>query len=154
MSTQLTINGQARSLDCAPDTCLLDALRAIGYQGVKAGCHEGVCGACTVLVDGKATYACMTMVGQVHGRQVTTIEGLGTLQHPHPLQQAFVDAGAVQCGYCTPGTILSAKALLDRQRKPSRADIAQALDGNLCRCTGYTKIVDAIEKVAADGGAR
>ncbi|MFH1810825.1 MAG: (2Fe-2S)-binding protein [Pseudomonadota bacterium] len=154
MILDVTINGQAHSLDCAADACLLDVLRAQGYQGVKAGCHEGVCGACTVLVDGQAVYACMTMAGQVQGRHITTIEGLGSLDRPHPLQQAFVDAGAVQCGFCTPGAILSAKALLDRSHKPTRGDIAQAMDGNLCRCTGYVKMFEAVEKVVTGGGSR
>ncbi len=148
MKFQLTINGEPREVEAAADALLLDVLRANGYRGVKYGCHEGVCGACTVLVDGQARYACMTLVGQVVDQKVETIEGLGSLDDPHPLQQSFADSGAVQCGFCTPGAILSAKALLDENPAPDRQQIAGALDGNLCRCTGYTKIFDGVENAA------
>lgn len=148
MKFDVTINGQVRSLDAEPDAILLEVLRDAGYKGVKYGCHEGVCGSCTVLVDGRAMYACMTFVGQVAGRHVTTIEGLGSLDDPHVLQASMVEAGAVQCGFCTPGMILSSKALLDEKAEVSRDEIAHALDGNLCRCTGYTKIFDGVEIAA------
>lgn len=148
MKFDVTINGQVQQLEAEADAILLDILRDAGYKGVKYGCHEGVCGSCTVLVDGKATYACMTFVGQVAGHEITTIEGLGTIDAPHVLQESMVEAAAVQCGFCTPGMILSAKALLDEKTDVSRDDIAHALDGNLCRCTGYTKIFDGVEIAA------
>jgi len=144
MQVRMTINGTPRTLEVEPTTTLLDALRDAGYKGVKVGCREAACGACTVLVDGKARLSCILFAAQLEGREVTTIEGLGTPDAPHPLQQAFVEVGAVQCGYCTPGTILSAKALLDRIPNPTEDDIRAAIEGNLCRCTGYARIVDAI----------
>ena len=149
MRIKTTINGQLRELDFEPGDSLLDVLRANGVKGVKQGCdHEGTCGACTVLLDDEPVLSCMTPAARVAGRQVVTVEGLGTPTHPHILQEAFVDAGAVQCGYCTPGMILSSKALLDRNPTPSREDIAEALSGNLCRCTGYVKIMDAVHLAA------
>lgn len=149
MIIRTRINGEPRELECEPHTTLLDLLRAAGYKGVKVGCREGVCGACTVLVDGQARHGCQTFAGQVAGREVTTIEALGTPEQPHPLQQAFVDAGAVQCGFCTPGAILSAKALLDEQPDPSEQEVREALDGNLCRCTGYVKMIEAVRLAAS-----
>ncbi|MDY0058234.1 MAG: (2Fe-2S)-binding protein [Myxococcota bacterium] len=149
MQVRMTINGTPRTLEVEPTTTLLDALRDAGYKGVKVGCREAACGACTVLVDGKARLSCILFAAQLEGREVTTIEGLGTPDAPHPLQQAFVEVGAVQCGYCTPGTILSAKALLDGQPAPSEAEIREALDGNLCRCTGYVKMIDAVNLAAS-----
>ncbi len=148
MKVSTTINGHAMVLDCGPQSSLLDALRAAGFKGVKAGCREGMCGSCTVLVDGVARHSCQTPAGLVEGRTVTTIEGLGQPDQPHPLQQAFVDSSAVQCGFCTPGAILSAKALLDESPEPSEEEIREALDGNLCRCTGYVKMVEAVQLAA------
>jgi aerobic-type carbon monoxide dehydrogenase small subunit (CoxS/CutS family) len=143
------INGVPRELDCEPGATLFEALRANGYQSVKQGCdHEGSCGACTVLLDGDPILSCITPAPRAAGREVTTVEGLGDPSHPHALQKAFVDAGAVQCGYCTPGMILAAKALLDRVPEPSGEQIADALSGNLCRCTGYVKIVGAVKDAA------
>jgi aerobic-type carbon monoxide dehydrogenase small subunit (CoxS/CutS family) len=149
MKIELTINGSKRALECEPDALLLDVLRANGLQSVKYGCREGTCGTCTVLLDGRATLACMTLAGQAHGRSVETVEAMGSVDQPHPLQKALVEAGAVQCGFCIPGMLLSSKALLAKNPRPTRAEIATALDGNLCRCTGYTKIVDGIERGAA-----
>jgi aerobic-type carbon monoxide dehydrogenase small subunit (CoxS/CutS family) len=142
------LNGEARTLEAAADAILLDVLRDAGFKGVKYGCHEGVCGACTVLLDGRAIYACMTFVGQVDGREVTTIEGVGTREDPHPLQRELVAVSAVQCGFCTPGMVLAAHSLLAENPAPERAEIAHALDGNLCRCTGYVKIFKGVESAA------
>jgi len=146
----LMINGATRSLEVRPDALLLDVLRNAGYKGVKYGCREGNCGTCTILVDGRAVLSCMTLAGQVAGRRVETIEGVGSVDAPHPLQRALVDEGAVQCGFCTPGVVLAAKALLERSPAPSRAEIARALDGNLCRCTGYEKILRGVERAAGE----
>ncbi len=148
MKIDTIVNGVPTTLECDPQATLLDALRAAGYKSVKVGCREGMCGACTVLVDGNARHGCQTPAALATGRAVTTVEGLGTVDEPHALQQAFVDVGAVQCGFCTPGAILSAKALLDHTPAPSHEDIRVALDGNLCRCTGYVKMVEAVALAA------
>jgi carbon-monoxide dehydrogenase small subunit len=143
------INGTDRTFECEPGASLFEALRSLGYKSVKQGCdNEGTCGACTVLLDGEAILSCITPAPRAAGREITTVEALGDPSRPHPLQEAFVDAGAVQCGYCTPGMILAAKALLDKEPSPSRPQIAEALSGNLCRCTGYVKILDAVENAA------
>jgi aldehyde oxidoreductase len=146
-----TLNGHPVHLAVDPGTTLLDVLREdLDLTGTKQACdREGECGACTVLLDGEAVRSCLVPIGRVAGRQVVTIEGLGSPDHLHPLQQAFVERGAVQCGYCTPGMILAAAALLARRAHPSREEIAEALEGNLCRCTGYTRIIDAVEAAAA-----
>jgi carbon-monoxide dehydrogenase small subunit len=148
MDIHVKINGRPATWNVQPGAILLDVLRERGYCSVKRGCGEGDCGACTVLVDGHSMRACLLLVGQVEGRSLITAEGLGSLDHPHPLQQAFVDSGAVQCGFCTPGMLLSAKGLLDEVPAPTRAQVVEALDGNLCRCTGYKKIVEAVELAA------
>lgn len=153
---KLTVNGQPHELETRPDIRLLDVLRdELNLTGVKEGCSEGECGACTVLIDGEAVNSCLVLVGQVDGANITTIEGLKNGEELHPLQEAFIKAGAVQCGYCTPGMILSAKALLDKNPDPSIEDIKKGISGNLCRCTGYKKIVEAV-KIASetlkDGG--
>jgi aerobic-type carbon monoxide dehydrogenase small subunit (CoxS/CutS family) len=139
-----TINGQEKVLSIEPNDILLDILRREGYKGVKEGCRKGTCGACVILLNGKAVNSCMMLAVRIAGQHITTIEGLGTSDAPHPLQQAFIEAGAIQCGYCTPGAILSAKALLDEIPHPSEAQVREALDGNLCRCTGYVKQVQAV----------
>jgi len=145
-----TINGEPRELDCDPGASLYEALRASGFKSVKQGCdREGMCGACTVLLDGEPVLSCILPAPKAAGRRVTTVEALGNPQSPHPLQTAFVDAGAVQCGYCTPGMLLAAKALLDRVPEPTDGEIADGLSGNLCRCTGYVKIVEAVKNAAA-----
>jgi aerobic-type carbon monoxide dehydrogenase small subunit (CoxS/CutS family) len=150
MRLSITINGTVRKLDCEPGATLLEVLRAHGFSSVKQGCDcEGMCGACTVLLDGEPMLSCITPAPKAAGREVQTIEALGNPSRPHALQQAFVDAGAVQCGYCTPGMILAAKALLTREPNPSEEQIADGLSGNLCRCTGYVKIVDAVRNAAA-----
>jgi len=148
MNMTLTINGEKRSCDAAPDERLLDTLRGLGLTGAKKGCGEGTCGSCVVLVDGRPTNACLAFTAAMQGRQVTTIEGLGDPNNPHPIQVEFVKAGAVQCGFCTPGMVLSTKALLDRNPAPTEPEIKSALDGNLCRCTGYVKIIEAVKSAA------
>jgi carbon-monoxide dehydrogenase small subunit len=133
-----------------PRQTLLDALRySIGLTGTKEGCGRGDCGSCTVLLNGQAVNACLVFAIEVEGQDITTIEGLSQEGKLHPLQQAFIDEGAVQCGFCTPGIIISAKALLDANPHPTEAQVRQAIAGNLCRCTGYDKIVRAILRVAA-----
>ena len=133
-----------------PRQTLLDALRYdLGLTGTKEGCGDGNCGSCTVLLDGKAINSCLVFAIEVDGQEITTIEGLFQAGKLHPLQQAFIDEGAVQCGFCTPGMILTAKAFLDSNPNPTEVEVRQAIAGNLCRCTGYDKIVRAILKVAA-----
>ena len=150
MRLSTNINGAVRELDCAPGATLLEVLRANGHTSVKQGCdREGQCGTCTVLLDGEPILSCITPAMKAAGRRISTVESLGDPAHPHPLQTAFVEAGAVQCGYCTPGMVLSAKALLDRTKEPTDEQIAEALAGNLCRCTGYVKIVEAVKNAAA-----
>jgi aerobic-type carbon monoxide dehydrogenase small subunit (CoxS/CutS family) len=146
-----TLNGRPTDVDVDPARPLLDVLRDdLELTGTKQGCdHEGECGACTVLLDGQALRSCLTPVGKVAGRRVVTIEGLSGPESLHPLQAAFIETGAVQCGYCTPGMLLAAKALLDREPHPSRQQITEALAGNLCRCTGYKRIGEAVELAAA-----
>lgn len=142
----LNVNGKEHPLEVKANEILLNVLRdRLGLMGTKYGCGIGECGACTVLLDGKAILSCQTLAFTADGKKITTIEGLEHNGSLHPLQQAFIDEGAVQCGYCTPGMILSAKALLDINANPSNQEIKQAIRGNLCRCTGYTNIVRAIK---------
>lgn len=146
-----TVNGRKVSLEIPGDRLLVDILRDdLGLKGTKRGCGTGDCGSCTVLVNGKPVNSCLTLGVQVEGLDVTTVEGLGSPEHLHPLQTAFVRTGAVQCGYCTPGMLLSAKALLDVNPTPSEEQIRWAISGNLCRCTGYTKIVQAVSLAALE----
>jgi len=145
----MTVNGAEVTVEIEADELLVDVLRdRLGLIGTKVGCNEGECGACTVIMDGEPVLSCLTPALRAEGREITTIEGLSDGEVLHPLQQAFVEHGAVQCGYCTPGFIMSAKALLDRNPHPSREEIKEAIAGNLCRCTGYVKIMEAIEAVA------
>ena len=145
----LRLNGREKRFRVEERETLLQVLRErAGLTGAKKGCDRGECGACTVILNGRAVNSCCVFAVQADGGSVETIEGLGTPDKPHPLQQAFIDAGAVQCGFCTPGMILAAKALLDREPRPSRSAIRQALSGNLCRCTGYEKIEQAVERAA------
>jgi carbon-monoxide dehydrogenase small subunit len=148
----LNINGDAHELLISPHWTLLHVLRTvIGLNGSKENCLEAECGVCTVLVDGKAVNSCILLVEQCRGKSIVTIEGLGSPEHLHPLQEAFIKHGAVQCGYCIPGMILTAKSYLDEHPDlvPTREDIREAISGTLCRCTGYQKIVDAIVAVGA-----
>jgi len=145
----IVVNGQTRRASVPPETTLLALLRDhFGLTGAKVGCDVGDCGACTVIVDDRPVNACLMLAGQADGRRVLTIEGVAANGRLHPLQKAFEDSGALQCGFCGPGMILSAKALLDQNPEPSRHEIRDALAGNLCRCTGYTKLVDAVSDAA------
>jgi len=147
----LFVNGRAYRVAAAPNETLLDALRdRLGLTGTKCGCDSGSCGACTVLVDNQPFLSCLTLAIRCEGRQITTVEGLAEGPVLHPLQQAAVEHGAVQCGYCTPGWLLTAKALLDRNPSPTRDEIRLAIAGHLCRCTGYQKIEDCVMAVARD----
>jgi len=147
--TSFTVNGSAVSVTADGDTPLLDILRNhLGLVGTKFGCGQEQCGCCMVLVDGRAEKSCGKALSTVAGREIVTIEGLGTRERPHPLQQAFLDEQAGQCGYCLPGIIISAKALLDRSPAPSRAEIAAALDDNICLCGSHIRILRAVERAA------
>ena len=151
-SFTLNVNGKDQSVAVEPDSMLLYALRDnLGLHGPKFGCGLAECGACTVILDGNAIRSCSTPVSAVGQAKVVTLEGLGTIDNPHPLQKAFIDEQAAQCGYCINGMIMSAKALLDQNRHPTRDDIKQALDGNLCRCGTHMRIVRAIERAAVQG---
>jgi aerobic carbon-monoxide dehydrogenase small subunit len=144
------INGKSIRSSAEASTSLLEFLRdRLEYKGTKLCCNTGECGACTVIYNGKPINSCVTMAADANGAEIITIEGLANGDELHPVQQAFIDTGAVQCGYCTPGYIISVKALLDRTTKPTAEDIEEAVSGNICRCTGYNKIVDAIH-LAAD----
>jgi len=150
----LNVNGKDHAIDAPPDSMLLYALRnELKLHGPKFGCGLSECGACTVIMDGAAIRSCVMPLAAVAGHKITTLEGLGSIDKPHPLQQAFIDEQAVQCGYCINGMIMSAKALLDSNPKPSRDDIKQALNGNLCRCGTHMRIVRAVERAAKQGGA-
>jgi len=149
---KLKVNGAPYEVFVEPWKTLLDVLRdEIGFTGVKSGCEEGECGACTVLVDGKAVNSCLMLAPQAQGKEIITIEGVEGEEGLHPLQQAFVEHFAVQCGFCTPGMILSAKALLDKNPHPTEEEVRVSLSGNLCRCTGYVKIVEAVLAVSKKG---
>lgn len=152
---QMTVNGEPCELAVEPWRTLLDVLRDdLGLTGAKKGCDRGDCGACTVLLDGRPVTSCMILAVQAAGHAIITIEGLADLSHAplHPLQQAFIEHGAIQCGFCTPGMILAAAALLAENPQPTAAEVREALAGNLCRCTGYVKIVDAVLAAAEAGG--
>jgi len=145
----LRVNGEAHTVAAEPHHTLLEVLREeLGLTGTKHGCELGECGACTVLVDGKPVLSCLTLPLQMGDADVTTVEGLAKGPELDPLQIAFAEEGAAQCGYCTPGMLMSARALLNTTRMPTREQMAQAISGNLCRCTGYTAIYEAIEKAA------
>jgi carbon-monoxide dehydrogenase small subunit len=147
MKISVTVNGETKRFAIAASDILLDLLRREGYTGVKRGCGTGDCGACTVIFNGKAINSCMMMAAQADGAEIMTIEGLAKDEQLHPLQQAFIDHGAAQCGFCIPGMILSTKAFLDENPHPTEADIRENILGNLCRCTGYKKQVEAIMSV-------
>ena len=149
LALSLTINGESHDVLVEPHRTLLDVLRTdLGLTGTKENCLDAECGVCTVLLDGAAVNACIVLAVQCRDRAVVTIEGLAVGAELHPLQRAFIDAGAVQCGYCIPGMILAARAYLDENPTPSEAEVREALAGNLCRCTGYQKIVDAVMRAA------
>ncbi len=161
MTLSLTINGESKTIDAPPEADLATVLRTAGYTGVKCGCDGGTCGASKVLLDDEAVMACGISATEAEGVEIQTIESFGSQDDLHPIQQAFVDHFAVQCGFCVPGMIVQAKALLDTNPTPTEQDVREAIDDNLCRCTGYQKPVEAIldaadrlqgEQVAADGG--
>jgi carbon-monoxide dehydrogenase small subunit len=146
---QLTVNGEEYEAVVTPNQTLLEVLReGLALTGTKEGCGEGACGTCTVLLDGKPVRSCLILAVEVQGREITTIEGLAPMGELHPVQRAFVEHGAIQCGFCTPGMILTAKALLDENPSPTEQEARQAISGNVCRCTGYAKIVEAMLKAA------
>ena len=149
------INGKSVSASAEASTSLLEFLRdTLEFKGTKLCCNTGECGACSIIYNGKPINSCVTLAADANGAEITTIEGLADGDKLHPVQQAFIDTGAVQCGYCTPGYIISVKALLDRTTKPTAEDIEEAVSGNICRCTGYNKIVDAIHLAAQKLQAR
>lgn len=149
MKIKLIVNDKEYKVTVSNDMRLIDLIRdKLGLTGTKEGCGEGECGACTVIMNGEIVNSCLVMAFTAHNKEITTIEGLGEGKKLHPIQQAFLHEGAVQCGYCIPGMILSAKSLLDKNPVPKREEIKEAISGNLCRCTGYNKIVDAIEKAS------
>jgi carbon-monoxide dehydrogenase small subunit len=146
---ELKVNGELYTIEVEPHKTLLEVLREdVELTGTKRGCNEGDCGACTVLLDGKPVVSCLVLAIEAQGKEILTIEGLATDGQLHPIQDAFIKYGAIQCGFCTPGMILSAKALLDRNPGPTKDEIKEAITGNLCRCTGYIKIIAAIQAVA------
>ncbi len=150
MKITFELNGRAVSIEAPPDRRVADLLREdLGLTGVKEACGAGECGACTILVDGQSRLSCLMLTAQLEGRRVTTIEGLADGDRLHPVQEAFVEHGAVQCGFCTPGMVLAGVDLLTREPRPDRRQIREGLSGNLCRCTGYHKIVDAVESAAS-----
>ena len=153
MKVELTINGGVESVEVAPSTTLLDLIRdRLGLKGTKEYCRSGVCGACTVLMDGQAVSSCSLLAGQANGVDILTIEGLTPDEGLHPIQQAFVDHFGLQCGYCTPGMILLAKALLDENPTPTREEIVRYMGGNICRCTGYAGILRSVEAAVRSDG--
>ena len=156
MQITITVNGAKRELEVTPYTRLLDLLREdLGLTGVKEGCGKGECGACTVIMNGELTASCLVPAPQADQAEIVTVEGLGTKDDLHPIQESFVEAGAVQCGYCIPGMVLASKRLLDEKPKPTEKEVRYGLSGNICRCTGYAKIIDAVmlaaDKLAVEG---
>lgn len=149
MNIRFILNGKETNIDSRPDRRVVDLLREdFGLTGTKESCGSGECGACTILVNGESKLSCLMLAAQLEGNEITTIEGLSKEGSSHPLQEAFVDCGAVQCGFCSPGMIVTAAAILKRKPDPTRTEIREGLSGNLCRCTGYQKIVDAVEAAA------
>ena len=149
IAIHMNVNGMRHHINVAPGTTLLEVLRGqLNLKGTKHGCGNGECGACTVIMNGKAVNACLVLAVCADNKSITTIEGLASIRQLHPIQKEFIENGAVQCGFCTPGMIISSKALLDETSEPDRGDIIEALSGNLCRCTGYQHIVEAVRLAA------
>lgn len=147
------LNGTPQTCDVKPNLTLLRFLRdQLGVMGVKSGCDTGECGACTILIDGEPVNACLVLAVEIDDTEIVTVEGLSSDEQLDPLQQAFIDHNGIQCGFCTPGILISAKALLERNPEPDRTQIKDALRGNLCRCTGYVRIIEAVEAAAQEGG--
>ncbi|MBM7622497.1 2Fe-2S iron-sulfur cluster-binding protein [Sporohalobacter salinus] len=146
MQITLIVNGEKRKVETTPDTRLLDLIREdLGLTGAKEGCGQGECGACTVIMDGELVASCLVLALQADGAEILTIEGLSSGDDLHPIQESFVEAGAIQCGFCTPGMVLASKKLLDENQTPTEKEIRRGLSGNLCRCTGYEKIIEAVK---------
>lgn len=162
MEIEFTLNGSEYAVSVDQSEALLEVLRRLGYTGAKRGCNEGSCGFCTILIDGEAEKSCLVPVSAANGAEIETIEGLGTQDNLDPIQQAFVDNAALQCGYCIPGMIMRSKALLEENPEPTEREIREGLSDNLCRCTGYEKIITAVKdaattmnaEVATDGGTQ
>ena len=150
MRVAYTINGRSREADVHPGASLMDALRSLGYMSVKNGCDNGDCGSCAVMLDGRAVNACLVFAAKADGHEITTAESLDQAGELHPLQSTSLDLGAVQCGFCTPGLVLAAHALLDTNPSPAPEEVRRAIEGNLCRCTGYTKVEAAILAAAGE----
>jgi len=146
---RLTVNERTHDVVCEPNATLLDVLRDLGYTDVKSGCEQGDCGACAVMLDGKAVNSCLVLAWQADGCGIVTNRGLGSMDAPHVIQEAFADSGGVQCGFCTSGMVIATKALLDRNPDPTEDEIREALSGNLCRCTGYGQIIGAVRLAAS-----
>ncbi|MCD6514097.1 MAG: (2Fe-2S)-binding protein [Candidatus Odinarchaeota archaeon] len=146
---RMRVNGRDVEVYVRPDARLIDVLRDLGYLSVKEGCGTGECGACTVIMDGKTVLSCITFALQANGKEIITVEGLAKNGKLHPVQEAFIEKGAVQCGYCIPGFIMSTVYLLNENPNPTHEDILDALEGNLCRCTGYVKIIEAVKEAAS-----
>ena len=154
INVNVEINGVSHSLQCEPYDKLAEVLRSNGYLGVKIGCEVGNCGSCTILLDGTPVKSCLVFACHVEGHKIVTIEGLGEPGDLHPLQRIFLEKGGVQCGYCVPGIILTAKALLDQNSSPTENDVKEALSGNLCRCTGYVKQIEAVLEARKELGGK
>jgi len=153
--TTLQVNGRVHEVSCEPHETLAEVLRdRLGLLGVKVSCGEGECGSCTVLLDGEPATSCLMLAVQAEGREITTIEGIGTEDDLHPIQQAFIDKHGFQCGFCTPGVILSAKALIEKNPQPTAGDVAEALNGHICRCGAYPQIIDSVLSAAERMGDR
>lgn len=150
MEVVLNINGEQKKLTIDPGDILIDTLRNNGYFGPKRACSTGDCGACTVIINGQPVNSCLVFTASAAGANIETVEGLGTVSNPHPLQMHFVAEGAVQCGFCIPGMLMSAKALLDKNNNPTEDEVKEALSGHLCRCTGYVKQIKAVMKTAEE----
>lgn len=151
LAVTLKVNGETKKLLIKEDALLIDVLRdEVGLTGTKKGCGEGECGTCTVLIDGRPVNSCLVLAALAQGKEILTIEGVGTPENLHPIQQAFVEEGAIQCGFCTPGMVMTTKALLDREKNPDEQQIRKTISGNLCRCTGYVKIVKAVKRAAGE----
>ncbi len=151
LAVTLKVNGETKELLIKEDALLIDVLRdEVGLTGTKKGCGEGECGTCTVLIDGRPVNSCLVLAALAQGKEILTIEGVGTPEKLHPIQQAFVEEGAIQCGFCTPGMVMTTKALLDREKNPDEQQIRKTISGNLCRCTGYVKIVKAVKRAAGE----
>ena len=151
MLVRFKLNGEDIEAEAEDDERALDFLRRLGIKSVKEGCGEGECGACTIIVNNKNVASCLMLAPELNGTEVWTVEGLSSNGNLDPIQKAFVEVGAIQCGFCTPGMVMSAKALLNRNPHPTEDEIKKGMEGNLCRCTGYFKIIDAIKKAAGEG---